>query len=285
MPEQSDLAQRIRADKGEMTRAFRKVASYLDENPDHFVSSPIRELSEAIGVSEPTLIRFSRHYGFKGFPDLRIALAISLAGAEAMRPELTEPSILDKELVNRGAKRAIAQAAFTFLEAEETILLDSGSTVSCLADKLVAAPATTILTTSINTLLKLRAARQHILMMPGGVLRASAMSLGGRMAEGVLFGMSFDAGFFGADSVHPEFGISTYSEDEAHLNRAMIRASRRVIVLADSSKFRAPALHKICDVGAIDMLITDDGLPDTLRDAFHAVGTELVIVSRDGNSS
>ncbi len=279
MPSAFNIVEKIQRERDDLSRAFRAVADFLAAEPEKFIRSPIRELSVAIGVSEPTLIRFSRHYDYSGFPDLRLAIAMSLAAADKRISDQLEPNLTDKEGVNPDTKRAIAKSALSLIETDNSILLDSGSTVQFLAELLQDAAGLTIFTTSVNTLLLLKDSRQHQLMLPGGVLRPEAMSLGGRMTEGALDGMSFDTAYVGTDSIHPDFGLSTFSEEEAHLNRAMLRASRRVVVLADASKFGSPALHKICDLSQVDILITDDRLPTELREQIVAQGPEVVLAN------
>lgn len=272
-----NIVEKISIERDGLSRAFKAVADYLSVEPEKFIRSPMRELSGAVGVSEPTLIRFSRHYGYNGFPDLRLAIAMALAAADTRNSEQLEPKLTDKEEVNSKEKLAIAMSALPLVTTDKSILLDSGSTVKYLAELLQDVGGLTILTSGINTLLVLKDSKQHKLILPGGVLRTDAMSIGGRMTEGSLAGMSFDTAYLGADSIHPEFGLSTFSEEEAHLNRAMLRACRRVIVLADSSKFGSPALHKICDLAQVDILVTDEGLHTALRDQIMSRGPDLIL--------
>lgn len=282
MAEPEAIVHQIQQDRDSLSRAFRQIADFLDREPRAFINSPMRTLSERIGVSEPTLIRFARHYGYQGLPDLRLAFAMSLAARDVTASADLEPRLTDKEIVNRRAKQAIAARAAVLAGADRSILLDSGSTVQLLAEALVSAPGKTIMTTSINAVLILRNSDQHRLMMAGGVVRSNAMSLAGRMAERTLGEMTFDTLYLGADTLHPAHGISTYSEEEAHLNRAMIRASLRVVVLADASKFKGPALHHICDLSDVDIIVSDSSLPLDIRTAISATTTGLILADPAG---
>ncbi|WP_162652953.1 transcriptional regulator [Lentilitoribacter sp. Alg239-R112] len=277
MNDTDNIFQRICEDRDTLSRAFRQIADFLIAEPREFITNPMRVLSEKIGVSEPTLIRFARHYGYQGLPDLRLSFAMSLATRGTDVAADMEPRLKDKEVVNRIAKQMIAAKAAELTAQDQSLLLDSGSTTQFLAENLVSAPAKTILTTSLNSVLILRNAEQHRLMMPGGIFRHGAMSLAGRMAEMNLADMTFDTAYIGADTLHPEHGISTYSEEEAHLNRAMIRASKRVVVLADASKFKGPALHRICDLSDVDIIVSDSTLSSQVRSAIEATSTELIL--------
>jgi DeoR family transcriptional regulator of aga operon len=272
-----DLVSKIRFDRNELSRAFKQIADFLIDDPEAFIRKPIRELSKEIGVSEPTLIRFGRSYNYTGFPDLRLAVAMSLASANTQMSARLEPRLMDKEVINPEAKRAIAQVAAALTKDDNTILFDSGSTVQFLAQELVNAPPLTIMSTGLNAVFLLRNSPQHKLILPGGVVRADAMSLSGRLVENALSGMSFDTLYVGVDSIHPIYGLSTFSEEEAHLNRVMIKAARRVVVLADASKFKSPALHKICDLSQVSIVISDDTLSPQTCDAVTAQGPKIVL--------
>ena len=131
------------------------------------------------------------------------------------------------------------------------------------------------MTTGLNIVDALRGATQHSIMLPGGVLRHESRSLSGRMVENTLANMHFDALYLGADAIDPVSGLSTFNEEEAHQNTAMINVSRRIVVLADSTKFRAPGLHRFCEIERIHTIVTDTGLGDDVVAAIEARGVAV----------
>jgi DeoR family transcriptional regulator of aga operon len=106
------------------------------------------------------------------------------------------------------------------------------------------------------------------------------MTLTGRMAERSVNGMTFDTAYLGADSIHPDHGLCTFNEEEAELNRALIRASKRLIVLTDSSKFGNLSLHRICDLEDIDIIISDSALTEDQVSAIESRGPELILADK-----
>lgn len=67
--------------------------------------------------------------------------------------------------------------------------------------------------------------------------------------------------FIGTDGINPEFGLTTTNMAEASLNKKMIEASQKVIVLADSSKFGRRGFSRVCFLEDIDQVITDKKIP------------------------
>ena len=65
---------------------------------------------------------------------------------------------------------------------------------------------------------------------------------------------------------------------EASLNRAMIEAAQKVVVLADSTKFGRRGFSKICDLESVDRIITDRGVQSLYLDRLRECGTEVTLV-------
>lgn len=259
-----------------LNKALRRIAAYVIASPDAFMHRPLQEIARGAEVSEPSVVRFCRHFGFKGVPDFRIALAMSLARQGAgENSSFLEPGVADKAVMNLGQKRAIAQFAATLVGGDRSIILDSGSTAQLFAEALRTLPGLVVMTTGFNIVEALRGAPQHTVMMPGGTVRFESNSVSGRLVESTLSSMRFDTVFLGADAIDAEHGLSTFNETEAHHNAAMVNVSERVVVLADATKFRAPALHRICHIDHIHTIVTDAGLPDEQAELIEARGIKL----------
>ncbi len=66
------------AKSDELRAAERRVGEYVLAAPDKVIYQSISELAENAGTSEPTVIRFCRALGLKGYHDLKIRLAQDL---------------------------------------------------------------------------------------------------------------------------------------------------------------------------------------------------------------
>lgn len=117
------------------------------------------------------------------------------------------------------------------------------------------------------------------LIQLGGVVRHTSLSVVGKYAEMILAGFSFSKLFLGVDGIDLNFGISTTDMREAEINRAMMKSAQKIIVLADNSKFGKRGFAKICNMEDIDMIITDNGLQQPIRDQLEAMGIEVVIAN------
>ena len=112
----------------------------------------------------------------------------------------------------------------------------------------------------------------------GGTLRKNSFSLVGPLAEDVLDEMHADILFLGVDGFDVETGITTPNFLESRVNRAMVKSSRRVVVVCDSTKFNRRSLSRIILTSAVHRVITDTNLPRETEEALRNQNLELVLV-------
>lgn len=61
-----------------LTKAEKKVADVVRQNPEEAVLATVTDLSEQAGVGETSVIRFCRKLGFRGFHDFKLSVAQDL---------------------------------------------------------------------------------------------------------------------------------------------------------------------------------------------------------------
>lgn len=76
----NDLLQKITSMIGELNPSEGKVAKHVLASPSEVIHQSIAAVAQASSVSEPTVMRFCRSLGCKGYQDLKLGLAVSLAG-------------------------------------------------------------------------------------------------------------------------------------------------------------------------------------------------------------
>jgi DeoR family transcriptional regulator of aga operon len=117
-----------------------------------------------------------------------------------------------------------------------------------------------------------------VVIQLGGMLRKSSSSTTGPYAEKVLDDFSCNKLFLGVDGIDIEFGLTTTNAMEAHLNRKMIAAAQKTIILADSSKFGKRGFGRICGLEEVDQVITDAGISEHMSKTLKGMGIEVTVV-------
>ena len=174
-------------------------------------------------------------------------------------------------------KQRIGQAAIKFIEDGDTIIIDSGTTTMEMSQNLNQFKDLTIITNALNIASILSENNNFNIFMPGGFLRTKSLSLVGSLAEESFHDFYCDTLFLGADGFDTKYGLSTPNVEEAHMNMIMIEIAKKVIVVADSSKFARRRFAFIAPISKIDVVITDSGIPEEDKQRLERAGVEVII--------
>ena len=196
-----------------------------------------------------------------------------------INPYINDKHINEKEKINTEKKRAIGQYAASLITDNDSIIIASGTTVLSLARDIKTTTHLTVVTAAVNVATVLSKDKNIDVVQLGGILRNSSVSVVGPFAEKMMQDFSCSKLFIGVDGFDTSFGLTTTNLMEANLNRIMMKAAQKIIVLADSSKFGLRCFSKICDISEIDQIITDDKAPQQYLEKLNDIGIEVSIVS------
>ena len=219
----------------------------------------VSDLCNILGVSAVTIRKDLKFLEQKGL------LFRTHGGASLENPYINERTVLDKEKVFVEEKNGIAQMAASLISENDAIMMASGTTVQALSKYIEPKNKLTVITPSLAVVMHLIKHENIEILQLGGYLRHSAASVIGNYAEYMLEHISCSKLFLGADGIDMNYGISTTNLEEAALNKKMIDAAQKVIVLADASKFGKRSFAKICGLSDIDEIITDKEISKTFR--------------------
>lgn len=155
------------------------------------------------------------------------------------------------------SKAKIAEKAVHYVEENDTIVLDSGSTLLQLAKILPDIPMTVI--TNDRFIIQEIAKKSNIhLYVPGGSLTTGSTSFLGEDAENRLRQFRTQKAFIGSTCVHPKHGLSLISHVEISLKKIMIQQAEKVFLLADHTKWNKTGLFPFASIKEIDVIISDN---------------------------
>ena len=135
------------------------------------------------------------------------------------------------------------------------------------------------MTNALNVALTIGAATEAQVILLGGTLSREASSTVGPLDR-------TDAGR--SDACRRSFsaprrsiwrdGLTDTTLEIAQVKRAMIKAAKQVILLADSSKWDHTGFIKVAPLAEIDALISDDKTSGERRAAIERLGIQLLVV-------
>jgi DeoR family fructose operon transcriptional repressor len=157
------------------------------------------------------------------------------------------------------------------------VLLDAGTTTSRVAAHLPLDLRLTVVTNAVPIAARLAGlSNVDLHLLPGRVRRTTQAAVG-EDTVAALEVLRTDVVLLGTNGIDLEHGLTTPDHSEAAAKRAMVRAGRRVVVLADSSKIGEDHTVRFAALDDIDVLVTDDGVDDVTVKSLEDVGVEVVV--------
>jgi len=234
----------------------------------------VSELTELLGVSDMTVRRDLDTLARRGL------VKKVHGGATLPRGGSTdEPGFEAKSAQERPAKDAIARRAAAFVEPGTAVAVTAGTTTHAFAHHLARVPGLTVVTNSLPVAEVLDASGRpdQTVVLSGGI-RTPSDALVGPVAVRAIRSLHVDWAFMGVHGIHPEAGFTTPNLLEAETNRAVLASARRLVVLADHTKWEVVGLSTIAAIEQASVLITDSRLSEAAREALGARVGELIVV-------
>ncbi|MGO4229971.1 DeoR/GlpR family DNA-binding transcription regulator [Arthrobacter sp. YAF34] len=176
-----------------------------------------------------------------------------------------EPGFELKVTQLKDEKLAIAHEAAAQVREGMAVGLSAGTTTWALAQLLSAGPRITVVTNSVRIAdVFYQSASPSTVILTGGE-RTPSDALVGPLATSSLKQLHLDVLFLGVHGVDADAGFTTPNVLEAETNRAFVTAARRVVVLADHTKWGTLGISTIASLEDADELISDDLLGSEAR--------------------
>ena len=233
----------------------------------------VSDLVELLNVSDMTVRRDIGILAGKGLVSRVHGGATAITGRSA-----EEPGFAAKSGLQTAEKEAIAHAAVTVVAPGDSVAISAGTTTYAVARELLAVPHLTVVTNSVPVGEVLHASgRDDLTVVLTGGVRTPSHALTGPVAVAALHSLHVDWLFLGVHGFDDRAGFTTPNLVEAETDRALVRCARRVVVVADSTKWRVVGLSSIARLDEVDVLVTDSGLDDEAQQLVRARVPRLVL--------
>lgn len=219
-------------------------------------SVKVGKIAEMFGVSTETIRKDLIYLDKKGIATKGHGGAIASGNILAIEQPLAQ-----KNTEHLQIKEHIAQVATQLIPDRGVVILDTGSTVQCIAKALISKSKLTIISNAINAIQPLSHTDNDVFLV-GGKLRPDSQALVGMWGISAFQSINADIVFLGTDGLKNRRGPCTASYEEAQVKAAMVNSARLKVVVSDSTKFTSSGLFQFCDWSEIDYFITDGGIPD-----------------------
>lgn len=234
----------------------------------------IKDLTKKFEVSEMTVRRDLNLLATENLVDL------IPGGAILKRPDDEENKyfVINEESVRTIEKLKIGQKAVSFIEPNETIILDIGTTTEYIAKFLREDSPITVLSYTFNCLVEIFKKKNCRIILTGGYFHPETMTFESPEGIELIKRTRADKAFVSAAGIHFELGVTTVYPHELQLKKTILRSAKNRILVVDSSKFGKTKSVYFAELSDFQTVITDTGIPDTYIKLIRDLGIELVIV-------
>ena len=243
---------------------------------DHLVKvefASLAELSELADASESTVRRDLGVLEGKG------TVRRTHGGARLANPKSDEFTFSARDTHQLDEKELIGAACAELIQPNQTVIIDAGTTCYHVARHLES-KTPQIFTNSLPVANLFGAANRLEVVVSGGVIYPRLGVLVGPLAVEAFGKIRADFAIMSCGGITAE-GITNSHGLLIEIQHAMIQAARKVIFCIDSSKFGRQSISKLCDLGAVDVIVTDKSIPPEIMKALRKCEVETVIAGRD----
>ena len=180
-------------------------------------------------------------------------------------------------MIHKDEKILIAQKAAELLSPQETIMLDSGTTIYYLSQILPENQNLTIISWSLNVIEELVRKPQNNILIQGGVYHPETQMFENNQGMDMIKNSRASKAFISARGLHFNLGITCPYHYEIETKRAAVKYSMENILLIDSSKFGKVCSAHLAEIGEFHVVITDSGIPPEYEEYIRSAGVKLII--------
>ncbi|MFC1082834.1 DeoR/GlpR family DNA-binding transcription regulator [Pasteurella multocida] len=231
----------------------------------------ITNLVELMGVSHMTIRRDIQKLEEKGK-----VVSVS-GGVQLLERLISEPTRDDKSLLFHQQKSAIGLVAANLIPANATIYLDAGTTTLEIAKQITDRNDLLVITNDFGIVDYLIGNGHCDLIHTGGRVCKENRSSVGELSAQFLRNISIDVAFISTSSWNLQ-GLTTPDENKLPVKRAIVQASRRNILVTDSSKYGKVATFLLYALDTLDQIICDKALLINAQEKIKEMDIELLLV-------
>jgi DeoR/GlpR family transcriptional regulator of sugar metabolism len=196
-------------------------------------------------------------------------------GARIVTPKSDEFAFTARGAKQLSEKELIGKACAELIGANQSLILDAGSTVyhvAChLEDK-----APQIVTNSLPIANLYASANKVEVILAGGVIYPRLEVLVGPMTVEAFSKMRADVAIMSAGGITLE-GITNSHALLIDIQHAMLKAAHKVVFCLDHTKFGRQSVLPLCGLDVIDTVVTDSEAPQDLVAGLRERGVEVVV--------
>ena len=179
---------------------------------------------------------------------------------------------------NYSEKVRIAQKAASLIEADDVIIIDSGTTTCLIPQYLDESKNITVLCYNYQVLSQIYNKENISLIFSGGYFHRDNQVFESADSINLIRRTRANKFFVSAAGVHRTLGMTCFHSYEVATKQAVLDSASEKILVADSTKFDKIRPNYYAPFTCVDTVITDDGLSRSWQEYIEELGIKLYLV-------
>ena len=181
-----------------------------------------------------------------------------------------------RKLIASVDKKLIGEAAARLVPDHSSVLINIGTTTEEVARALVGHCGLLVITNNLHVALELHRNSTIEVFVTGGTVRQSDGGVVGSHAVDLIGQFRVDLAIIGTSAIDADGTLLDFDIREVQASRAIIEHARKVVLVADSSKFARSAPVRVAHLSEIDVFVTDRLPSPAIADLFRVHGVEVI---------
>jgi len=235
-------------------------------------SARFSEVAAFLGVSEGTARKDLMEL------DRRKAVKLVRGGVVWGKRDITREGPQMRDIIYKDQKQELVRCLADIVEDGQAIAMNGGTTTVEAARFLAENyDRLTIVTNNLTILEIFRDKKDFQLILAGGMYCIDENTVVGKQVEKDVAMYNTDLAILAVNSISVEKGITDFRMEESSVINAMIRSSRKAVIVADHSKFDRVSCVNVCPLDKLHYIITDSEADQEVLEKYRKAGVSIIM--------
>lgn len=189
-----------------------------------------------------------------------------------------------RRVLAQGEKQAIGAAAAALIPDKASLFINIGTTTEEVARALRGHNDLLIITNNLNVAMQLYNVPRFEVIIAGGPVRHADGAVIGTAAVEFVQQFRVDYAVIGGSAIDADGTLLDFDYREVRVAKAIIENARKVILVADKSKFERSAPIRIGHISEVDIFVTDRLASKAFAAVCAAAGVQVVETGGDSEA-
>ncbi|KAB2332778.1 DeoR/GlpR family DNA-binding transcription regulator [Bacillus mesophilum] len=210
-----------------------------------------KDLAEELNVSLMTINRDLKELAKNGEVEL------VYGGAIYKKADLSEYPMAIKKEVNAYGKTLIGKYCKSIVSPYSSVFIETGTTTLAVAHEIFDIQNCSFYSNSLMVHTTLSKYENISLYSVPGQYRELSQGFLGVQTIDYIRNFQFDIVFVGTEGITLNTGVTLPDEMDAYTKKSLINQTKKLVLVADKTKFGITHLYKMCDIKDFDLIVTD----------------------------